>query len=62
MKSKNYYHILEIGNYGEIGYQGYEESMRMATKRLVHLGNTFIHLHFEIYVSNTNTVPPVITV
>ncbi len=60
-KMKKFYHVLEVGSYGEISYQGYEESMRMATKRLVHLSNTFIHLHFEIYVSDTNNVPPIIT-
>jgi hypothetical protein len=63
MKGKQtYYHILEIGNYGEIGYQGYEENLSNAQLKVNLLSDTFENLYFEIFSSDTKDVPPIITV
>lgn len=59
--SKIYYHILEHGSYGQIGWQGYEETEQKAKDRVSELTEFFPDLYFEIFQDTTKNEPPITT-
>lgn len=61
-KTKLYYHILEHGSYGNIGYQGYRESKEEAEAEIKRLSDYFPDLHYEIFVDTSKKEPPITTV
>ena len=56
-----YYHILEHGDYGDIGYQGYYETREEAMERVKTLSSLFPNSYFEIWVSDSKQEPPITT-
>ena len=61
-KQRNYYHILEYGDYGNIGYQGYYDTIEKADARVKKLSDFFPDVHFSIFVSDTKKEPPITTI
>lgn len=61
-KAKMYYHILEYGNYGEIGYQTYFDTKEEAQKEVERLTNFFPNLNFQIFVDTSKKQPPIVTI
>lgn len=63
MKNKQiYYHILEHGNCGNIGWQGYETTEEQATKRISDLSKMFPDLYFEMFTDTSENEPPITTI
>jgi hypothetical protein len=58
---KIYYHILEYGDYGNIGYQGYYETEEEAKKEINRLSGYFPDMYYEIFTSDSTQEPPVTT-
>jgi hypothetical protein len=58
---KTYYHILEYGEYGNIGYQGYYDTLEEAKKRVETLEEYFLNLDFQIFLSTDRNEPPITT-
>lgn len=58
---KIYYHVLEHGRYGEIGYHGYYETEKEANRAVKHLSDTFPNLYFDIFTSGDTNEPPIVT-
>lgn len=58
---KLYYHILEHGSYGQIGWQGYEETESEAKLRISTLNDMFPNSYFEIFQDTTKNEPPITT-
>jgi hypothetical protein len=56
-----YYHILEYGDYGNIGYQGYYETKEEAQKQVDKLSDYFPNQTFQIFVDNSKKEPPITT-
>lgn len=56
-----YYHILEHGNYGDIGYQGYYETWEEANQRVKELSSYFPNSYFEVWMSGSTDEPPITT-
>jgi hypothetical protein len=56
-----YYHILEYGDYGNIGYQGYYETEEEAKKEINRLSGYFPDMYYEIFTSDSMQEPPVTT-
>lgn len=59
---KTYYHIIEYGDYGKIGHQGYYNTIEEANAEVKRLSEFFPKLHFEVFVSNSKKEPPITTV
>jgi hypothetical protein len=58
---KIYYHILEYGDYGNIGYQGYYETEEDARKEINRLSGYFPDMYYEIFTSDSMQEPPITT-
>ena len=58
---KMYYHIIEYGDYGNIGYQGYYETKEEAQKQVDKLSDYFPNQTFQIFVDNSKKEPPITT-
>ena len=56
-----YYHILEHGDYGDIGYQGYYETREEAMERVKRLSSLFPNSYFEVWESDSKQEPPITT-
>ncbi len=54
---KIYYHILEYGDYDNIGWQGYFLTLKDAKKEADKLSNYFPNNHFQIESSNSKKEP-----
>jgi hypothetical protein len=61
-RKRLYYHILEYGNYGEIGYQGVYDSEEEAKKRIKSLSDMFPDVTFELFTDTSSKEPPITTV
>lgn len=61
-KKITYYHILEHGEYGNIGHQGYFESEDQANKQIEKLSDFFPDLYFTIWPSLSKNEPEIVTV
>jgi hypothetical protein len=59
--SKMYYHILEYGDYGNIGYQGFYDTIEEAEKEASRLKDFFTRMDFQIFPSNSRKEPPITT-
>lgn len=59
--NKIYYHILEHGSYGQIGWQGYYKTESEAKQRINTLSDMFPNLYFEIFQSTSKNEPPITT-
>jgi hypothetical protein len=59
---KIYYHILEHGNYGNIGWQGYKTTEQEAKKRINDLSQMFPNSYFEMFADTSKNEPPITTV
>jgi hypothetical protein len=63
MKNKQiYYHILEYGSYGKIGYQGYYTNLLDAQARINTLSEMFTDLDFQIFIDTSKNEPPIVTI
>ena len=58
---KTYYHILEYGDYGNIGYQGYYDTIEEAQKQVEKLSNYFPNQTFQIFADKSKKEPPITT-
>ena len=58
---KMYYHIIEYGDYGNIGYQGYYETKEEAQKQVDKLSDYFPNQTFQIFLDNSKKEPPITT-
>ena len=61
-QKKIYYHILEYGDYGDIGYQGVYDTKEEADKRIASLSDMFPNIHFELFIDTSRKEPPITTV
>jgi len=59
--SKMYYHILEYGDYGNIGYQGFYDTIEEAEKEALRLKDFFPQMDFQIFPSNSRKEPEITT-
>jgi len=59
---KTYYHVLEHGLIGEIGYQNYFNTIEEAEKEVERLTSLWPDLYFTIYPSNTSEEPPIVNI
>jgi len=57
-----YYHILEYGNYGNVGHQGYYLTLEEAKDRVKTLEDYFPNSNFQIESSNSKREPVNVTV
>ncbi len=57
-----YYHILEYGDYGNIGHQGYYLTLEEAQKRVATLEDFFPNSHFQIETSSSKREPNTTTI
>ena len=58
---KMYYHIIEYGQYDNIGYQGYYDTIEEAQKQVEKLSNYFPNQTFEIFADKSRKEPPITT-
>jgi antirestriction protein len=58
---KMYYHILEYGDYGNIGYQGYYDTLEEAQKQVKKLSDYFPNQTFQIFADKSRKEPPITT-
>ena len=58
---KMYYHILEYGDYGNIGYQGYYDTIEEAQKQVEKLSDYFPNQTFQIFADKSRKEPPITT-
>jgi len=58
---KMYYHILEYGDYGNIGYQGYYDTLEEAQKQVKKLSDFFPNQTFQIFADKSRKEPPITT-
>ena len=58
---KMYYHILEYGDYGKIGYQGHYDTFEEAKKQVERLKDYFPKMDFQVFPSNSRKEPPITT-
>jgi hypothetical protein len=58
---KMYYHVLEYGDYGNIGYQGVYDTLNEAEKEAARLKDYFPKMDFQIFPSNSMKEPPITT-
>jgi hypothetical protein len=58
---KVYYHVLEDGGYGNIGYHGYYDTQEEAQKRADNLSEMFPNLEFYVESSNSTQEPYSVT-
>lgn len=58
---KVYYHVLEDGGYGNIGYHGYYDTQEEAQKRADNLSEMFPNLEFYVESSNSTEEPYSVT-
>jgi hypothetical protein len=56
-----YYHVLEDGGYGNIGYHGYYDTQEEAQKRADNLSEMFPNLEFYVESSNSTQEPYSVT-
>lgn len=54
---KKYYHILEYGDYGNIGWQGFYLTIEDAKKRVLNLQDMFPNSYFQIESSSSKKEP-----
>ena len=59
---KLYYHILEYGSYGEIGYQGYYLTLDEAQNEALRLQGYFPDSAFVVEVSDSKYEPTNVTI
>lgn len=57
-----YYHIIEHGDYNNIGWQGYYKTSDEAKKRIDSLNDFFPKSYFEIFISTSKNEPPITTI
>lgn len=57
-----YYHILEYGDYDEIGYQGYYTTPEEAEKQRAKLEDMFPKPTFVIFPDTSKREPPIVTI
>ena len=56
-----FYHVLEYGDYGNIGHQGCFSTPEEAKQEIARLSDYFPDSHFEIFVSDSQNEPPITT-
>jgi hypothetical protein len=59
---KLYYHVLEYGDYGMVGYQGMYKKLSEAEAEVKRLSDFFPDSTFEIFVDTSTKQPPIVTV
>lgn len=59
---KTYYHIIEYGDYGNIGHQGYYDTEKEAQERIKELEDMFPDVSFQIFPTDSRREPPITTV
>jgi hypothetical protein len=57
---KTYFHVLEHGLYGQIGYQTYFTTLKEAEKEVERLKRFFPELDFSIYPTNNRKQPEIV--
>jgi len=60
-KPMQYYHVLEDGGNGEIGYQGVYDTKEEAQNRVNELSNMFPNMYFYIEASDSQDEPYSVT-
>lgn len=58
---KIYYHILEYGDYGNIGYQGYYLTIEEAQKEVNRLSSYFPDSSYQIWQDTSKKEPQITT-
>jgi hypothetical protein len=58
---KMYYHVLEYGDYGNIGYQGVFNTLEEAQKEADRLKDFFPEMDFKVFTSQSRKEPPITT-
>jgi hypothetical protein len=58
---KMYYHIIEYGQYDNIGYQGYYDTIEEAQKQVEKLSDFFPNQTFQIFPDKSRKEPPITT-
>ena len=61
LMSKLYYHILEHHDYGDIGHQGYFNTLDEAQKEVDRLQGYFPNLYYTIFQDTSRREPPIVT-
>ena len=61
-KKKIYYHVIERGNYGNIGWHDYYLTLQEAQDRVNKLYEYFPNLSFEVFASLSKKEPEIVTV
>ncbi len=61
-KTKTYYHILEYGSNGNVGWHGYKEKIEDAETECKRLKDFFPQYDFVIWVDTSKNEPPIITI
>jgi hypothetical protein len=61
-KRKIYYHVLEEGHYGNVGHQGYYDTLEEAEKEIKRLNGYFPNNFFYVFTSNSYKEPEVVTI
>jgi len=57
-----YYHVLEYGSYGNIGWQGCYDTKEEAEKEANRLQGFFPNQTFEVWMSNSKKEPEIVTI
>ena len=60
-KAKDYYHVLEDGTQGDIGYQNCYKTLEEAQKEVERLSDFWPDIHFWIFHSNSPKEPVIVT-
>jgi hypothetical protein len=61
-KRRLYYHVLEYGSYGEIGWQGVYSTQQEAEERAKKLKEFFPKNDFQVFTDTSKKEPPITTV
>jgi hypothetical protein len=61
-KRKVYYHVLEEGQYGNVGHQGYYDTLQEAENEVRRLSGFFPNNYFYVWESNSKREPEVVTI
>lgn len=59
---KTYYHVIENGGYGRIGWHGYYDSLQDAKNRVDELSEMFTRPEFYVEATNSKKEPNFITI
>jgi hypothetical protein len=57
-----YYHVLEDSGYGNVGHQGYYDTLQEAEKQVDKLTEFFPNNFFYVLTSNSKREPEIVTI